>query len=127
MEGPRVESKLSGVSESIRTLRGYGKKLDPAMERGVHAMTEYLGEEANKVTPIKTGDLRNSQRRQYTGKGRFCRGRVTYNTRYAIYVHEDLDKYHAPGTYAKFLQRTAFEKRGQMNKKFWEEVNKVRL
>lgn len=127
MEGPRVISKWSGVPESIRALKGYGKKMDPAFEKGIHAMTEFLLEESLKVAPEKTGEMKASARTQYTGRGRFCRGRVSYNTRYAIYVHEDVDKFHAPPTYAKFLSRPAYEKRGQMNQKFWQEVNKVRL
>lgn len=122
-----VVSKWSGVPESLRRAAGYNKKLGAAMERGVHKMTEFLKTESVEVTPIKTGELRASAYTQYTGKLKNCKGRVRFSARYAIYVHEDLDKYHAPGTYAKFLSRTAFEKRGQMNAIFWEEVRKVRI
>lgn len=122
-----VISKWSGVPQSLRAARGYNKNLGAAMERGVHKMTEFLKVESVKVTPVKTGELRASASTQYTGRLKNCRGRVKFTARYAIYVHEDLDKYHAPGTYAKFLSRTSFEKRGQMNAIFWGEVNKVRL
>jgi len=32
---------------------------------------------------------------------------VVYDTPYAVYVHEDLTKYHAPPTQAKFLEQPA--------------------
>lgn len=122
-----VTTRMMGVGASMRALRGYSRKQGEAMERGVKKATQYLLNETIKVTPIATGDLRRSGRTQYTGRGKNIRGRVHFTARYAIYVHEDMDKYHAPGTYAKYLSRTVWEKRGQMNRIIWEELNKVRL
>ena len=40
--------------------------------------------------------------------------KVTYTTPYAVYVHEDLTKYHAPPTQAKFVEQPFRQLRPQM-------------
>jgi hypothetical protein len=109
-----VTTKIKGIPASIAKLRQYKDQAARGAERGVKLATEFLGNESNKVTPKEKGDLRASKETHYTGRGFAIKGSVSYNTPYAIYVHEDLSKYHAPGTYAKFLQRTVHEKQREV-------------
>jgi hypothetical protein len=40
--------------------------------------------------------------------------RVSYNAPYSVFVHEDLTKYHAPPTQAKFVEQPARQLRQEM-------------
>lgn len=115
LAGDLVQSRTIGVPAAIRQLRRYRDQLARGSERGVFIATEFLGNESNKVTPIEKGELRRSKETHYTGRGFDKVGMVSYNTPYAIYVHEDLTKWHKGGTYAKFLQRTGWEKRKEIS------------
>lgn len=118
MQGPIVISKVYGVRESIQALKGYETAFGKGVERGVIKSTNFLLHETLKVTPISDqgsngnppGFLRKSGKVLIYGARQFTRGRVTFTAPYAIYVHEDLYAIHKPGTYAKFLERTAYEK-----------------
>lgn len=56
------------------------------------------------LAPIDTGIMRGSANFKVTGKGFRTVFWIIYPTHYAIWVHEDLTKYHAPPTQAKFVE-----------------------
>lgn len=105
-----ITSRVTGVPESLAACRGIKKQFNIGCEEGVRKACEYLLRESNKVTPIDTGFLRSTGDFFIQGKGSKAKGTLYYTAYYAIYVHEDLTTYHAPGTYAKFLERTIKEK-----------------
>ncbi len=123
LPGDLVQSKIIGVPAAIRQLRRYRDQCAKGAAKGVFIATEFLGRESQKVTPVSEkggkygppGTLKKSMETHYTGSGFDKQGMVSYNTPYAIYVHEDMSKWHASGTYAKFLQRTAWEKRAEIS------------
>lgn len=79
-------------------------------ESDIRAMAYLILERSRDVyCPVDKGDLRASAFVDETGHGEHYAAQVTYNTRYAMYVHEDLTKYHAPPTQAKFLDRATEE------------------
>lgn len=122
-----VTSRWQGIATSKAKIAGYNRKLGQAMQRGIKEATEHLKRKSVEVTPLKTGELRKSAKTVYKGRYRTFRGAVTFNTPYAIYVHEDLDKFHAPGTYAKFLTRTAREESLTMSLIVFAEMRSVKL
>ena len=77
------------------------KKLIEAME--------IVAEEADKLVPVDTGTLKNSQ--EITDDS------IIYTANYAIFVHEDLEAYHPHGE-AKFLEKAWRNKRSDFMKKF---------
>lgn len=125
LAGNMVQSRIIGVNATLKKLKTYRSMAEKGASLGVFKATEFLGNEANKVTPKDTGLLRKSKQTHYTGKGFEKKGMVSYNTPYAIYVHEDLSKTHSSGTYAKFLQKTAWEKRGEMAAIIANEIRKA--
>lgn len=123
LEGVDVQSRTFGVQASIKKLRKYRELGAKGAELGVFKATEFNKRQSVKVTPIEYGDLRKSARTQYTGSGYEKKGLITFNTDYAIYVHEDLTKYHAPGTYAKYLQRPVWENRAITSQIIRDEIS----
>jgi len=125
--GTNVQSKIIGVDASLRWLKRHGEKFEKGCERGVFFATENIRKKSVVVCPKDTGALADSARTWYTGKGANRKGAVTFGdneTKYAIYVHEDLTKYHKPGTYAKFLSRTVYETRKETSLIIKNEIEK---
>ena len=119
--------RVTGVNESRLCLSQYRKDVEKFAERGLIKATEHLHKKTLPHVPYLTGRLRNESRVIVTGKGFNTKASVAFPTEYAIYVHEDMDAYHAPPTYAKFLTRTAYEERPAMNRIIWEEMRKAKL
>lgn len=125
----KVVSRVTGVPASIRRLKQYAKYTAQGAEQGVKDAMAYLLEETLEVTPEDEGDLKESGGVSISGRGFNTKGTVFFGgtgpaAAYAIYVHEDLTKKHAPGTYAKFLQRTAWEKRKNISYIIADRANK---
>lgn len=116
----RVERREQ-VAASIRSRR---KRHAQGVERGIKRAARFLLRESLKIVPVDTGALKNSGRATFTGSGTETVGTVSYNTAYAVYVHEDLNARHAPGKTAKYLERPARELRGKLMQIVAEEVRK---
>lgn len=70
--------------------------------------------ESIKHAPIDTGALRGSHRTSSEGSGYKTVVTVYCQTAYAIFVHENLEAYHKPGTWAKFLTRAVKSKKPEV-------------
>ena len=118
IKGPKVISRTIGVQASIRKLKTNKRKLEKGTEQGVKSALVFLQKESRKVTPKKRGVLRRSIQYRTKGKGFKTTGYLYCDSSapHAIYVHEDLTKWHAPGTYAKFIQRTVWRHRATTSK-----------
>lgn len=123
LEGADVQSRTIGVQASIKKLRRLREQGGKGAELGVFKATEFNKRESVKVTPKDKGDLRKSARTHYTGSGYEKKGLITFNTLYAVYVHEDLSKWHASGTYAKYLQRPVWENRAITSAMIRDEIS----
>lgn len=73
------------------------------MEKALRRGANYVKKESQKLCPVDTGRLKKSARIGQEGKGMKTEVFVTYNTEYAVYVHEMVDVYHRVGQ-AKFLE-----------------------
>jgi hypothetical protein len=124
-----VTIETIGIPNNIRGLKKWNRNMERAAERGVKKATKFLLKETLKVTPKKTGILRDSGKTEFRGKGKNIEGIVYFDETeapYAIYVHEDLEAYHKPPTTAKFLQKTQYEKRGEISRIIREECARAR-
>jgi hypothetical protein len=65
---------------------------------------------SQELVPVDTGRLRNTGRVTVEKVPNGFSAAITYSTDYAIYVHEDLTKYHKFPTQAKFLEQPARER-----------------
>jgi hypothetical protein len=124
-----VTIQTIGVPAYIRALKSWDRNLQRAADKGVKKATEYLLKETLKVTPKKTGVLRDSGKTMFHKRGRETTGVVYFDdgeAPYAIYVHEDLTAYHKSPTIAKFLQVTQFKKRAKISQIIRDECAKAR-
>jgi hypothetical protein len=126
LQGSVVQSRIIGVPNSIKRLKLFKKELGKGAQLGVVKALERLRKEVRKVTPIDTGLLRESIQIAITGSGLDTQGMLYCDDRtdYAIYVHEDLTKWHAPPTGAKFMQRTVWQNRAMISKMIADEARK---
>lgn len=81
---------------------------------GVKIAGEMLRRDSNATCPIDTGTLRNSARVTATGSNATqARSTVSYNTPYAVVVHEKVGlTFQGPGRH-KWLQLTAMEQQAK--------------
>lgn len=63
-------------------------------------ITNDIVELSQKLVPVATGRLKNSIKYSES----YPVYSVSYNTQYALYTHEDLNKYHRGKTQAKYLE-----------------------
>jgi hypothetical protein len=70
---------------------------------GLQKAGEFLLQESLKITPIDTGFLRSTGSVSIRGDGFRAKADIGFGAYYAVWVHEDLTKYHAPPTTAKFI------------------------
>ncbi len=111
-----------GIEKHIRRLKQFREAAEPAAHRAAVKAAEILLEEANKICPVDTGDLRDSGHVVVEGEGFSTEATVIYDAEYAIYVHENLDAYHAPPTQAKWLEETLRQYRGSISSMIRQEV-----
>ncbi len=82
------------------------KKQAKRMEVGLKKAGLFIQRESQKIVPVEFGLLKNSARTTAEGKGFDTEVNVSYETSYAIFVHENLDAKHKGGKVAKFLENT---------------------
>jgi len=127
--GITVTVSSIGVPKYMASLKNWTPKMERAAERGVQKAVKYLLKETLVVTPELTGILKKSGATFVKKAGKETIGVVYFNDHicpYAIYVHEDLTKYHKPPTMAKFLQKTQWRLRGELSLIIRQEIEKVR-
>lgn len=137
-----VTTKTIGLSAHDKALKNFDRNMQRAVVRGVKKAVKFLLEQTLLVTPIsdfgsvgkggrtrKPGNLRRSGNTAVQIQGQQTVGIVYFDdgkAPYAIYVHEDLTKFHKPPTIAKFLQVTQYKNRGEISRIIREEVAKAR-
>jgi hypothetical protein len=112
---PRVQIDITGVERVQRAIGKASTRLAPKVADGLRQCAEVILRKSRQYVPVDTGELKKSGRVETTGQGLGAESKVLYggpDAPYALYVHEDLTKFHAPPTQAKFLERAARETRG---------------
>lgn len=103
-------SLVKGVSELKKTFDKESKYLGKKFEEGLVLFGLIVQAESMRHCPVDTGALRNSHRTDKSGSGYRTVVKVSCQTAYAIFVHENLEAFHKPGTWAKFLERALRDK-----------------
>jgi ornithine cyclodeaminase/alanine dehydrogenase-like protein (mu-crystallin family) len=104
------------MRKKFKNMQGFDKvmyRMDKAIKHtvalsdsGLYAGGLVLQAEAQKLTPVRTGNLKASASTRLIRKGQGRRGglcQVGFSAHYAIYVHENLTAHHNNGQ-AKFLE-----------------------
>lgn len=124
MDGVKVKSTVTGDKRLYERLKKKNKVVTAAVKRGTLKAARALLADSREIVPVDTGRLYRSGRARHQKVTRdemgFLRGTdgrftskstfsadVTYNTPYAIYVHEDPNARHKPGKSYKYLEKPA--------------------
>lgn len=103
---------VTGVEATLRAQRKITLKTAGNIALSLEQAAHVLLRASQKLVPVDTRLLVGTGKVVTTGKGFGARASVSYDTPYAIYVHEDLTKFHAPPTQAKFLSGAVPKVRG---------------
>lgn len=89
-----------------------GKAVSEASGRALAIAAEYLLEQANRSVPVEEHTLQRTGRTSVNDEG--TQAAVTYDTPYAVPVHENLTARHDEGRRAKWLELTLQEQKEQV-------------
>jgi hypothetical protein len=121
-------AQLQGVAAMKAKIRRAGQGMVAAVETALYQETEVEATEVKRRTPVWNparpvpfGHAPGTLRSTVHVQGPFRDGRQVYTlvvcggslAPYAVYVHEDLEAYHATGQ-SKFLESVLLESRGYM-------------
>lgn len=95
--------RRANLSPTIRAFEEYEKALPKQFETAMRKGAMYVKREAQRLTPVDTGRLKKSARIGQRNSGFETIVHVSFNTHYAVYVHERVDILHRNGQ-AKFLE-----------------------
>lgn len=104
--------KVSGVREVTANMRRSANGAQSGAARAARRTAQTILDESQIIVPVQTGSLLNSG---HTTEHMLSTGisvSVSYGSasgirdsrEYSVYVHEDLNKKHAPGKSAKYLE-----------------------
>lgn len=100
---------MKGFSQVRSKLKSIDNKILQAGKEGVYDVAETIFEDSRaNFVPIDTGELYNSARLDEIDRGKSYSAIVSYNTDYAIFVHEISYYRHSRGK-SKYLE-TPFNK-----------------
>jgi hypothetical protein len=85
-----------------------------AFQAGVRAAGYYVFQLTQAAVPVDTGELKASGWMRFAGAGTTFTFTIGYSADHAIFVHEDLQAYHAQGQ-AKFVEAPVRQSRGTVN------------
>jgi len=92
----RIEIEVSEIGPALKEIE---EAVERAVEKAVNDFADLVLARSQVYVPVDTGQLKKS--------GNIAREsgevRVSYQTDYAVYVHEDETKFHNPPTRAKYL------------------------
>lgn len=94
--------RVKGLDQVIANLNSEIGNIEGATVGGLLAAGLIIQAEAQGMTPVDTGNLKDSAFTRKAPENEFA-VEIGFSAAYAIYVHEDLDAYHEVGQ-AKFLE-----------------------
>lgn len=106
-----VTMTTTGIHESAKAVGRIRRATNKAGAKGLRKALKYLLGESNRIAPERTGYMIGTGSAVILQTEPMPKGTIIYGAHYAIYVHEDLTKAHAPGKSAKFLEKTVKNRR----------------
>lgn len=109
---------VMGLKEITVQLEKHKKATAQGVRVGMRRAGLLLQRESMLIVPVDKNFLRSSalEVTRMEGEGWESEMTVGYGTDYAVYVHENLEARHKPGTSAKYLEKPLREKRDLMAK-----------
>jgi hypothetical protein len=107
--------EVTGIQETLRAIGRAKSKDAVAVNVGIEKACQMILKASIPLCPVEFGPLRASGVVVVEGSGLGTRGRVEFggsSAPYALYVHENLQAYHAPPTGAKWLEKATRRVRG---------------
>jgi len=124
MSNPRAG--VMGVKVVQRAFKTRKRMHAKGLHVGLMRAGLFLQRESQKLVPIDKSILKNSANTRAEGLGFNTAVIVSYGTDYALYVHENLEAQHAPGSVAKFLEIPLRLYQGRMGAIIIDAVEKAR-
>lgn len=116
-----MKNDIVETGRVIRKLRDLRLRKSEALDRGLLKAGLQLQADAQKLVPIDTGRLKASAKTQVENS----EVTVSFNTPYALVVHERLDVYHPVGQ-AKYLEEPARKNRKKYMNTIKREIKAAR-
>lgn len=110
---------VTGIQATVKVLRQKKKADHVGIEEALRKIARAVRDKAKYYCPIEYGPLRKSIVTSVTGTGRNAVFNISCGgpeAPYALYVHEDLTKFHEPPTCAKFMTKALLEVKPRMAK-----------
>jgi hypothetical protein len=89
--------RFDGIPEVVAALRANDQLIEQATNQAFYAAVTQIGKRANRLVPVDTGNLRSSQKIEWSP--RVLGASISYGgtaAPYAIVQHERLDFFHPP-------------------------------
>lgn len=89
--------RFEGIPEVVAALRANDQKIQMATNQAFFAAVTQIGKRANQLVPVDTGNLRSSQKIEWSA--RTLGASISYGgtaAPYAVVQHERLDFWHPP-------------------------------
>jgi hypothetical protein len=102
--------EIKGVSTVMKALQKIEDQVNKETGRGLYTEANFIMTKSKILTPVDTGNLRATG---HVEQPKFKKNKTVIEVDmgyggpaagYAVYVHEDLNAFHAPPTMAKFLE-----------------------
>lgn len=106
---------VTGIERVLKAISKAKKEDAIKIADGLEKCANVVLRKSQQYVPVLTGALKATGRVEVEGQGMGAEATVSYGSPeafYALYVHEDLTKTHAPPTCAQFLTRALRETRG---------------
>lgn len=101
-------SGIKGLPQVLSNLKRAGKKVAAGVERGLKKGGLHLQRCSQKIVPVNMGNLKGSSFCRSIGGVGFATDIVVgYTAKYAVFVHEDLNKAHGEAFNVKYAEKIA--------------------
>jgi hypothetical protein len=110
-------TKVTGVNKVIAKLKAADKTMQVGFMKNLYTAGLFLQRESQKIVPIDKTNLKGSAFTRLIKKGWASDCIVGYTSKYAIYVHENLDAAHGAAYNIKYAKQIANNLKGFKKKK----------
>lgn len=114
--------EIQGLDEAMAKISGVLSQTGDLTLGGMRDVLNDIGARAAEKAPKDTGNLRGSVGMWAEKNGDTVEGEISFNEKYAAYQHEHVELHHENGE-AKYLEKAALEKYGQIREKVGAALN----
>ena len=119
--------EVEGYQQALKAMGAARTKDARNIADGLTQCAQMVFAASQKEVPVDKGPLKASGFWKVEGQGFGAVATIGYTEYYAVFVHEDLSKYHAPPTKAKFLTDPIRRLRGSMTALLQRQLSSTRI